>query len=200
MRLVRFKQEEEMFNRRFYKVFALLCLVVAVVSGYVVFAQSGDSDEAMRFEVAEDGLRFAFGSERLYPDGMPAYGTPFVTQGYIYPEGTLNGSNGVLEDGSPEFPDKVLGTWTCYGYMIGEAGHATTGEWVVSTQVYNLHEQDAIIVTNGFELADLNVAAARAVTGGTGEFSEVRGEQTQELLGFTETMGVNLLVEFHLSS
>jgi hypothetical protein len=105
-----------------------------------------------------------------------------------------------LEDGSPEFPDKVIGEWTCYGYMIGDGAHSTTGEWVVSTQIYKLHEQDAIIVTNGFEVADLNVPAARAITGGTGEFSAASGEQIQELLGFTEQMGVNLVVEFQLNS
>jgi hypothetical protein len=156
------------------------------------------SQAPLRVEVAEDGARFLFGKDYLFPDGLPAYGSPFVTQGYLYPEGTLNGSNGVLEDGSPEFPDKVIGEWTCYGYMIGEAGHATTGEWVVSTQIYKLYEQDALIVTNGFELADLNVPAARAITGGTGAFSNASGEQIQELLGFTEQMGVNLVVEFNI--
>ena len=35
---------------------------------------------------------------------MPAYGNPFVTEGYLYPSGTLGGSNGVLPDGRPEFP------------------------------------------------------------------------------------------------
>ena len=63
----------------------------------------------MRFEVAEDGNRFAFGQERLFPDGNPNYGTPFVTEGYIYPEGTLNGSNGVLPDGSAGIPRRSAG-------------------------------------------------------------------------------------------
>ena len=116
---------------RILSVIVVVVVVVATLVGYGASAQS----EPMRFEVAEDGNRFVFGQERLFPDGNPNYGTPFVTQGYLYPEGTLNGSNGVLPDGSPEFPDDVIGTWTCYGYMIGEGAHTTTGEWVISTQV-----------------------------------------------------------------
>ncbi len=68
------------------------------------------------FEVAEDHTRFAFAPAPVFDDGMPAHGNPFVTQGYIYPAGTLSeGVSGTLEDGSPAFPDKVLGTWTCDG-------------------------------------------------------------------------------------
>jgi hypothetical protein len=171
-----------------------IAILIALVS-YAAMAQP-DDNTPMRVEVAEDGARFIFGQERLFDDGNPNYGTPFVTQGYIYPEGTLNGSNGVLPDGSPEFPDLVLGEWTCYGYMIGEGAHTTTGVWVVSTQVYKFNDTDDIIVTSGFELVDFDVPLARAITGGTGEFSAVRGEQSQVLMGFTEQMGVNLSVEF----
>jgi hypothetical protein len=43
---------------------------------------------------------------------MPAHRNPFVTQGYVYPADTLKpGIDGVNEDGSPAFPDLVLGTW-----------------------------------------------------------------------------------------
>ncbi len=152
--------------------------------------------EVMRFQVAEDGNRFAYDESRVYDDGMPAHGSGFVTQGYIYPDGTLSGTNGVLADGSPEFPDKVIGEWICYGYMIGEAGHATSGAWVVSTQIYQFNGDydGATVITNGFEIADVNVPVSRAVTGGTGSFTGAVGEQTQALLGFTEQMGVNLNV------
>ena len=61
------------------------------------------------FEVAEDPNRFVFDTAIVDANGMPAHGSTFITQGYIYPAGALNGSNGVLADGSPEFPDKVLG-------------------------------------------------------------------------------------------
>lgn len=163
-------------------------------------AHASDYAEAIRFEVAEDGTRFVFSQERLFDDGMPQYGTPFVTQGYLYPVGTLNGTNGVLADGSPEFPDKVMGEWNCYGYMIGDGGHTETGKWVVSTQVYQFNEEydNAILITDGFELVDFNQPIARTITSGTGKFLGAVGEQVQTLLGFTEQMGVNLTVELQL--
>jgi hypothetical protein len=178
-------------------ILALLVLALTVVGG---MAQDNTKMESIRVEVAEDGNRFVFGKERLFGDGMPDYGSPFVTQGYLYPEGTLNGSNGVLADGSPEFPDKVVGTWTCYGYMIGEGAHTTTGTWVVSTQIYKFNEDNSTIVTSGFEIVDLNTPAARAIVGGTGKYRSAQGEQIQELHGFTEQMGVNLVVEFQFDS
>ncbi|RIK45157.1 MAG: hypothetical protein DCC55_00095 [Chloroflexi bacterium] len=162
-------------------------------------AASGE-EKVLKFEVAEDGNRFVFTKERLFEDGMPQYGTPFVTQGYLYPEGTINGSNGVLADGSPEFPDEVIGEWTCYGWMIGDGGHTESGVMVVSTQIYKFDEAhgNGILVTDGFEIADLNVSVARAITSGTGTFKDMHGEQVQTLLGFTEQMGVNLTVELKL--
>jgi hypothetical protein len=148
-----------------------------------------------RFEVAENALRFAFAERPVHEDGMPAYGNPFVTEGYLYPPGTLNGSNGVLPDGQPEFPDKVIGSWICRGYLIGDGAHTETGPMVVSNQVYSFGGYaGTTLVTDGLELADKGVPVARAITGGTGALKGAWGEQSQVLLGFTEQMGVNLQV------
>jgi hypothetical protein len=149
-----------------------------------------------RFEVAENGLRFAFASAPAHEDGMPAYGNPFVTEGYLYPSGTLAGNNGVLADGRPEFPEQLIGTWICRGYMIGDGAHTESGPWVTSTQTYNFGPGVGAVtlITEGFELADTGVAVVRAVIGGTGPFRGAWGEQRQTLLGFTEQMGVNLRV------
>ena len=128
---------------------------------------------------------------------MPAYGNPFVTQGYIYPAGTLSGTNGVLPDGSPEFPELVLGEWTCRGWMIGDGAHTTTGPMVITTQVYNFGGEfgAAMLVSDGYELADIGTSIHRAIAGGTGPYATARGEASQTLLGFTEQMGVNLSFE-----
>lgn len=188
-----------------FAVMALVLVVTVACQAVQAAPQSnavgqGNKGETIRFEVAEDGTRFVFSEERLFEDGMPQYGTPFVTQGYIYPEGTLNGSNGALADGSPEFPDRVIGEWTCYGYMIGDGGHTESGVWVVSTQVYQFNERydNAMLITDGFELVDFNVPVARTITAGTGRFLGIVGEQVQTLLGFTEQMGVNLTVELQM--
>jgi hypothetical protein len=81
--------------------------------------------------------------------------------------------------------------------MINEAAHATEGVWVFSTQFFQLGDKPGAqtIVTQGYELADLNVAIARAITGGTGDYKTARGESAQTLLGFNATQGVNLLVD-----
>lgn len=180
--------------------YSLLLAVLLLGAGLAaVSAQTTGEAEPLRFQVAEDGNRFTFDDLNLHEDGMPAYGTAFVTQGYIYPEGTLNGTNGVLENGEPEFPDLVLGEWTCYGWMIGDGAHTASGEWVISTQVYQFNDGSTII-TDGFELVDLEASVTRAVTGGTGDYRGVSGEMNQVLHGFTPQMGVNLTVEFDFES
>ena len=185
----------------------LSVLTIAIVAlGFLALALSpvgaaaNNSEKKQKpptqFEVAEDGLRFAFAAAPVHADGMPAYGNPFVTEGYIYPVGTLNGTNGVLADGSPEFPDKVIGRWNCRVYMIGDGAHTTTGAWVISSQTYLFNDTyaNSMLSTEGYEFADLNVPISRAIIGGTGYFKSARGEQTQTLLGFTAQMGVNLRV------
>jgi hypothetical protein len=187
-----------MNGKKLFHILTLLVLVLSI-SAIGVSAQAADESPVMTYEVAEDGNRFKFDDLNLFEDGMPGYGSAFVTQGYIYPVGTLNGSNGVLANGEPEFPDLVLGEWTCFGWMIGDGAHTTTGEWVISTQVYKFNDGSTII-TDGFELADFEAPVTRAITGGTSAFRAASGEQVQVLHGFTEQMGVNLTVEFHLDS
>jgi len=152
----------------------------------------------LQFDVAEDMTRFVFDQDVAYEDGLPADGSSFITRGYIYEYGTLQGGNGVNPDGSPEFPDKVLGEWICSGYMINDAGHATGGVWVFSTQFFQLGDEPGAqtIVTTGYELADVDAAIARAITGGTGDFKTARGESKQTMLGLNASEGVNLRVEF----
>lgn len=171
---------------------------VASVPAAVGSENPNAQDRRLQFDVAEDMTRFIFDQDVAYEDGMPADGSSFITRGYIYEYGTLTGGNGVNLDGSPEFPDKVVGEWICSGYMINDAGHATGGVWVFSTQFFQLGDEPGAqtIVTTGYELADVDAAIARAITGGTGDFKTARGESSQTLLGLNATQGVNLRVEF----
>ena len=60
--------------------------------------------------MAEDLSRFVYGEAPVLDDGMPTYGYAFLTQGYIYPAGTLNRSvEGTLPNGDHAFPDLVIG-------------------------------------------------------------------------------------------
>ena len=155
----------------------------------------------LRFDAAEDATRFVFADAPVHDDGMPAYGNAFVTQGYIYPAGTLTESNGVNPDGSPEFPDQVLGEWTCRGWFVGDGAHTTTGPWVVTTQLYGFGGEagDATRASEGYEIADVGVAIERAVAGGTGPYAGARGEAAQVLLGFNASQGVNLSFEIAIA-
>jgi hypothetical protein len=161
-----------------------------------VFAQH---KETLKLDVSEDMNQFAFDQSRVYEDGLPAHGSGFVTRGYIYPDGTLNGSNGVNADGSAEFPEKVIGEWMCFGYMIGEAAHATSGAWVISTQIFNFGEEygNQTIVTQGYELAD-PTPIYRAITGGTGDYAEASGQAMQIFQGLNASEGVVLDVELEI--
>ena len=134
----------------------------------------------LAFDVAENGLKFAFDLNGPLENGLPAYGNAFVTQGYIYPKGTLDAHNGVNPDGSPEFPDQVIGEWTCRGFFVGDGAATITGPWVITTQHYDFYEESGFapekqstkfnLISDGYELVDIDVPGERAITGGTGPF------------------------------
>jgi hypothetical protein len=170
----------------------------AMIAVAAVITSPGLAQQIIRFDVAEDATRFAFDKEQFVfeegpgkEDNLPAYGNQFVTQGYIYPPGTLNGGNGVFENGDPEFPDLVIGEWTCRGVFIGDGAKTVSGPWVITTQFYDLGDGHSV-VSEGLELADVGVPIARAITGGTVPFKNASGEAVQRLLGFNVTTGVNL--------
>ena len=154
----------------------------------------------LRFEVAEDGTHFVWDPDLVFDDDMPAYGASFITHGYIYPAGTLTESNGVKADGSPEFPDQVLGEWICRGWFAGEGLRTMTGAMVITSQLYNFGDElgTAMIASDGYELANVGQEIARAVTGGTGQFATANGEARQTLIGMNATQGVNLQYELAL--
>ena len=142
----------------------------------------------------------------VFDDGFPAYGNPFITQGYIYPAGTLTDSNGVNPDGSPEFPGKVIGEWSCQGYFIADGAHTTEGSWVYTTQLFafgrNADTGRNTVLVTGYEGAEVGKIVTGAITGGTGRYSTARGEADQELLGMNNaelpTMGINKTVELEI--
>ncbi len=104
--------------------------------------------------------------------------------------GTLPDSDtdGVNADGSPQFPDEVIGTWTCTGYFIADGARTSEG---------------ATIVVSGFEGAVSGEAITGAITGGTGEHDDVQSEAAQTFLGMSNpelpTMGINKTVELRIT-
>lgn len=191
-----------MLSNKRTQVVLILVAVLALIAGVAVTYAAGERTrgrvETLTFDVAEDGRFFVWDDEPVFDDGLPQYGNSFVTRGYIFPAGTLDGSNGFVEDENGElqleFPDLVIGEWVCRGWFIGDGAHTETGPWVITTQVYNFSDEygNVTLVTDGYEVSDLNKEILRAITGGTGQYHNARGEGTQALLGFNATEGVNL--------
>lgn len=164
-----------------------------------------DPDGAIRLEVSLDlANTFVFDESPVLDDGRPAYGNDFIIRGVIYPAGTISasGNKGMNPDGTPEFPDRVLGEWTCWGRFIGQGAATTQGAFVMSTQVFsfgaNADYGPTTIVTTGYETVDSSVH--RAVTGGTGEFMRAAGAQRQAIMpgGRNAASGLNLSQEIVL--
>jgi len=171
----------------------------STLSAVEAIAQIEGEDGVLAFDVAEDASRFAWAGEPALEDGRPVGRTPFISQGYIYPEGTLTDSDGVLADGSPEFPDQVLGEWSCYGWFLGGAARAGSASWL-TTHLFNFGGAwgEATIVSDGYSIDDLGVTLERAITGGTGPYEDARGIQRETNLGFNPTDGVNFRYELRL--
>lgn len=189
-----------------YKKNSMAWLLTGVLTVWANPLSADDDKRVLVFDIAEDGTRFVFDGEHVFDDGLPAYGNVFTTQGYIYPKGTItcdNGAcNGVLEDGTPEFPELVLGEWSCWGSHVGDGARTITGPWVVTTQQFDLGRMPGqkTIITAGYELADLNVRFSRAIVGGTGRYSAAGGQQVQTLMGFNPSFGVGLRVRLLVKS
>jgi hypothetical protein len=147
-------------------------------------------------DVAEDFTRFA--PTLVKPtDTQPERGSFFVTEGRIFPGGTIPAG------GTPEAPgtfdpnsDGALGTWFCRGtHLVSATEFPTSARAVFTAQLYLLPDEGKSIGTEGVEG---NAPVARIVTGGTGFFHNYVGEQRQQLLGFNASGGVNLRVTFIL--
>ncbi len=173
--------------------FKTLITSTAIALSLATFSHA---EAPMAFDVAEDHTRIHMAAAPVHENGMPAHGNAFVSQGYIYPEGTLaDGIVGVLEDGSPAFPDLVLGTWTCDGYFVGEGGNATTGVWIISRQTFAFND-GTTVVTQGTEIADIGQPNLRPVTGATGDFADIDGGLIQTTLGFNDFWGLSATYAF----
>jgi hypothetical protein len=165
--------------RKFVFALAIVLLaVLAIPSAARLAAQP--SPEVLQFEIAEIPSRFAPAPFAFDPKtGAHNHGNTFITQGYIYPAGTLKGGEGVHPDGSPLYPDKVLGEWSCWGFVGGGDSPRP-----LTTQIFQLGQGfgNTTIVSNGYEILDGKVYR-RAIVGGTGAYTGVSGEQVQTFLG-----------------
>jgi hypothetical protein len=170
-------------------------LVVAAGAGTSVGADDRrpDSKDTIVFtvDVAEDFS--LFDHTLVKPEHtQPERGSFFVTEGNIFPAGTIQG------DGSTFDPNSggAVGRWFCRGtHLVSATEFPTAPLGVHTSQLYLLPNQNKSLATEGVEGA---APARRPVTGGTGKFRDYVGEMKQEMLGFNASGGVNLRVTFIL--
>jgi hypothetical protein len=125
-------------------------------------------------------------------DTQPERGSFFVTEGNIYPAGTIKGDGAAFDPNS----GGSMGRWFCRGtHLVSASAIPAAAFWVDTAQLYLLPDDTRSIATDGLEGVGTIV---RTVTGGTGQFRGYVGQQRQEFLGFNSTGGVNLRVTFVL--
>ena len=124
-------------------------------------------------------------------DTQPERGSFFVTEGNIYPGGTIQGDGASFDPSTAGF-----GRWFCRGtHLVPASAIPAAAFWVHTAQLFLLPDDTRSIATEGVEG---NGTVTRLISGGTGKYRGYVGEQRQEFLGFNSTGGVNLRVTFIL--
>jgi len=144
-------------------------------------------------DVAED-LSGKFVPTFVKPEHtQPERGSFFVTEGRVFPAGTIQGDGAGFDPNSRGH----IGVWICRGtHLVAASEIPAAPLWVDTAQLYVLGRQGKEqIATEGVEGAG---TVTRIVTGGAGNFAGYVGEQRQTFLGFNPTGGVNLRVTFIL--
>jgi hypothetical protein len=186
----------------------VICALVVVVP-----AAGAQADETFSVDIVADCNRFI--SEGVgHPHPGPVFGDYFMQEGLIYEGGTLAANCvggdgcGLNPDGTAEFPEAVIGKWTCYGSFVGNGGATVEGVWLYSTQVYEFDIEQIepnvfapgvdALVSIGPERNDLNVPFDRAITGGYGKFEGATGQVQQTKIGFNQTECENFTFDFEI--
>ncbi len=174
--------------------FVLVAIAALALTANPAFVRADDGG-VIRFvvDVAEDFDAF-FTSTPVSPsDTQPVRGSWFLTEGYLYKGGTIEGDGSTFIPGS----GRPIGKWICRGTHLVSLTEILDGAplWVTTHQIYLFPDDGRTLTTDGVEGA---IPLSRAVTGGTGAFRHVTGEQQQQFLGLNPRNGVNLRVTFVL--
>jgi len=144
-------------------------------------------------DVAED-LAGKFVPTFVKPEhAQPERGSFFVTEGRVFPAGTIHGDGAGFDPNSRGH----IGVWICRGtHLVAASDIPAASLWVSTAQLFVLGRQGKEqIATEGVEGSG---TVTRIVTGGAGNYTGFVGEQRQTFLGFNPTGGVNLRVTFTL--
>ena len=174
---------------------AMVALAAPVIADGPEATKSRKHREPIVFtvDVAED-LAGKFVPTFVKPEHtQPERGSFFVTEGRIFPAGTIQGDGASFDPNSRGH----IGVWICRGtHLVAASEIPAAPIWVDTAQLYVLGRQGKEqIATEGIEGSG---TSTRIVTGGAGNYAGFVGEQRQEFLGFNPTGGVNLRVTFIL--
>ena len=163
---------------------------------------AGAETETLRFDVACDGNTFIINrSPGVESDAPVRRGDPFLVNGRIYPEGTID--RGLVRPRQ----DGGIGTWICRGWFYYGLDQIAEGAvpHVVTSQLYLLDSFDGL-ASDGTEGG---IKVLRVVTGGYGRYSGARGYVVQDEVATNDTLlnlggGVlapapNIKFEFHFA-
>ncbi len=138
------------------------------------------ASETLKLDVACDGGTLRINrSNDVEPNAPVRQGDPFIVQGRIYPDGTIEqGLSGPHQAGS-------IGHWICRGWFYYgiEAIAGGAVPHLVTTQLYLLDNFDGL-VSDGMEGG---ITVVRAITGGYGRYSGARGQITEAEVGGNDT-------------
>lgn len=179
---------------------ALLATVVSAVVLPTAAAQAQQPDAASKpSDVIEFTVDVAEDLTRAVPtlvrpdDTQPERGTFYVTEGRVFPGGTIEG------DGADFNPGRSghVGVWLSRGtHLVAAAEIPAAPLWAHTSQLFVLGRQGTEqIASEGVEGAG---TLTRAVTGGAGNYVGFIGVQRSTFLGVNATGGANFRVTFTL--
>jgi hypothetical protein len=176
----------------------MFVVATVVAPGFTAPARASDDKQkgpkdtiVFTVDIAEDFS--LFNPTLVKPtDTQPERGSFFVTEGNVFPAGTIEGDGANFDPASAG----AIGRWFCRGtHLVSAAEFPFSARAVHTAQLYLLPSEAMSLATEGVEG---NAPVVRPVTGGTGPFRGYVGEQRQEMLGFNASGGVNLRVTFTL--
>jgi hypothetical protein len=124
---------------------------------------------------------------------QPERGTFYVTEGRVFPAGTIVGDGADFVPGRPGH----VGVWYSRGtHLVAASEIPAASLWAHTSQLFVLGRQGIEhIASEGVEGAGTRT---RVVTGGAGNYVGFVGEQRSTFLGFNATGGANFRVTFRL--
>jgi len=166
-----------------------VCTALTTISPLHPTTVMAKDNKPLVLDISIDGRTFRLDPAALNPNPFdPTFnllgvkrGDTFIVQGKIFPGGTIpaGGAFGAAGVWSPDHAGSI-GTWICRGTFDASGPDILAGHlpMVYTTQIFQLAGKDGLW-TDGPE----GGTTLRAVTGGTGQFSNARGQVTQDTLG-----------------